>query len=140
MTAKPRGFLNNTLRCLHVLIFFQIHLTMYSEYSLKDVVRCHLCENPVPPLYCDICDKYLCKACDEKHLSNESIEHKVVPFNRRRSTRKCQNHSSKMCTFFCEQCDCYMCEQCASSEDHKRHKFYSTSDRPSLMYHKSSQI
>lgn len=44
-------------------------LTMNPEYSLQDVVRCHLCETPGPSLYCEICDISLCEDCKEKHLS-----------------------------------------------------------------------
>lgn len=92
------------------------------EYNLKDVVRCNLCETPVPYMYCDTCQMNLCKPCLGEHLSDESKEHTVVSFKRLRSTPKCPKHSFKPCILHCEKCDIPICLQCVSSGEHEQHK------------------
>ncbi|XP_065938546.1 tripartite motif-containing protein 2-like [Magallana gigas] len=90
--------------------------------SAQDVLRCQLCDTPVPPLYCGICHIHLCKACVGDHLLDESSEHKVVPFDKRGLTTKCQKHTTKVCELYCEECDTSICATCVSSE-HKGHQF-----------------
>uniref|UniRef100_A0A8W8IF57 B box-type domain-containing protein n=1 Tax=Magallana gigas TaxID=29159 RepID=A0A8W8IF57_MAGGI len=95
---------------------------MDPEYSLQDVVRCHLCETPVPPLHCVICNIHLCEDCEGKHLSDKSIEHNMVPFKYRGYIiPKCQKHSTKICDHYCEKCNIPICELCVSSKKHQTH-------------------
>lgn len=94
---------------------------MNPEYSLQDVLRCHLCETPVPSMFCDICLIHLCKDCVEKHLSGQSGKHTVVPFEKRRSTPKCINHSLKLSDLYCKQCNIPFCTTCVLSEEHHLH-------------------
>nr|XP_034328925.1 tripartite motif-containing protein 2-like [Crassostrea gigas] len=94
---------------------------MDSACSLQDLVRCHLCETPIPPLHCVICTTHLCEDCKVKHLSDKSNEHKVVPFKYRGYFPKCQKHSTKICDQYCEHCNIPVCEFCVSSKEHQTH-------------------
>ncbi|XP_065938690.1 tripartite motif-containing protein 2-like [Magallana gigas] len=88
----------------------------------QDVLRCHLCEIPVPSLYCDICKKHVCKACVGEHFSDESTAHKVVPLKIWGATTICQKHSSNICELQCVQCDIPICLRCISCGEHEQHK------------------
>nr|XP_022300239.1 E3 ubiquitin-protein ligase TRIM71-like [Crassostrea virginica] len=91
-------------------------------YSLQDVIRCDLCETPVPPKHCELCHIHLCEACVGKHLSDKSKDHYIVPFKLRGSIPKCPNHSSKLCTIFCKDCNVPICKICSSWGEHAEHK------------------
>ncbi|XP_052707973.1 uncharacterized protein LOC128183120 [Crassostrea angulata] len=93
--------------------------------TAQDVVRCDVCDTPVPPLHCDFCQTNLCKACVGDHVLDFSKKHQVVPFQDRRSiiiSPNCQTHSLKQCELHCEQCDIPICVLCVSSESHENHK------------------
>ena len=94
--------------------------------SGQDVLRCHLCETPVPPLCCEVCQIYLCKGCVIEHMLDESTKHSVVPIKQTLFALlypKCFNHSSKNCELYCEDCTIPICVQCASSKEHRGHRF-----------------
>nr|XP_022321282.1 uncharacterized protein LOC111123319 [Crassostrea virginica] len=95
---------------------------MDPEYIPQDLVRCGLCETPVPPKHCDICHINLCKACVGEHLSDESIEHRIVPFRKRGLTVQCENHARKICELHCKQCNIPICALCVSTGEHDQHK------------------
>lgn len=98
---------------------------MDQNYSAQDIVRCYLCDTPVPEHYCDTCYTSLCTVCAEEHLSDKFKDHKVVPFRQRRSSPnypKCPKHTKKRCELHCEQCDVPICTRCLSTRKHKEHK------------------
>nr|XP_022303929.1 uncharacterized protein LOC111111319 [Crassostrea virginica] len=98
---------------------------MDPRHSAQDVVRCALCRDAVAPLYCNVCHTHLCKDCVEKHFSDKSKVHNVVPLEQFLSTLnypKCPTHPTKQCELQCEQCDIPICTSCISSGKHIGHK------------------
>ncbi|XP_078331215.1 E3 ubiquitin-protein ligase TRIM36-like [Crassostrea virginica] len=91
-------------------------------YSLQDVIRCDLCETPVPRKHCDICHIHLCEACVGEHLSGRSKDHYIVPFKLRGITPKCTKHSTEVCTQLCTTCNIPVCPLCVASSEHEQHK------------------
>ncbi|XP_052703558.1 E3 ubiquitin-protein ligase TRIM71-like [Crassostrea angulata] len=100
-------------------------LTMDPWNSAQDVVRCTLCQDSVAPMYCEVCHTHLCKDCVEKHFSDSSKVHNVVPLKQYLTTLnnpKCRKHPTKQCELHCEQCDIPICAKCISSGKHLGHK------------------
>nr|XP_022305821.1 uncharacterized protein LOC111112576 [Crassostrea virginica] len=99
---------------------------MDPRHSAQDVVRCALCRDAVAPLYCNVCHTHLCGDCVEKHFSDKSKVHNVVPLEQFLSTlnypNKCPTHPTKQCELHCEQCDIPICTSCISSGIHIGHK------------------
>nr|XP_022296732.1 E3 ubiquitin-protein ligase TRIM36-like [Crassostrea virginica] len=91
-------------------------------YSLQDVLRCALCEIPLPSKHCDICHIHLCEACVGKHRSDQSKDHYIVPFKLRGITSKCTEHSTEVCKKLCTTCNIPVCPLCVASSEHKQHR------------------
>lgn len=99
---------------------------MDSRYSARDIQRCTLCKHAVAPMYCDTCRINICKDCVESHVSDVSIDHKVVPLKHRGSIPDysiCSKHKTKQRDLHCEQCNISICVECTSSIDHRGHNF-----------------
>lgn len=97
---------------------------MDSRFSGQDLLRCDLCDDPVPPMHCDLCKVNLCKDCVVEHISDVSTEHKVVSFKQRGSAPKnpkCSQHATNHCELYCEECDSPVCALCISSNSHMGH-------------------
>ena len=100
---------------------------MDSRNSGQDLIRCDLCDSPMPPLHCGLCHTNLCKACVGEHISDFSKEHKVVQFSERGANPvypKCSPHSGKACELHCTKCDTPVCSLCVA-ESHQEHTFSS---------------
>ncbi|XP_052703021.1 uncharacterized protein LOC128179598 [Crassostrea angulata] len=97
---------------------------MDPRYSAQDVVRCTLCRDSVAPMYCAVCHIHLCNECVDKHFSDSSKVHNVVPLKQYLNTLnypKCRQHPTKQCELHCEQCDIPICAQCISTQKHLGH-------------------
>ena len=90
---------------------------MDPQYSLQDVIRCDLCETPVPPKHCNFCHIHLCEACVGEHLSDESKDHYIVSFNLRAILPQCStqivNVLIRLCTQICKTCNIQVCSLCS---------------------------
>lgn len=77
-------------------------------------------------MYCDTCRINICKDCVESHVSDVSIDHKVVPLKHSGSIPDysiCSEHKTKQRDLHCEQCNISICVECTSSIDHRGHNF-----------------
>lgn len=93
--------------------------------NLQDVLRCDICETPVPLLHCGPCRKNLCKTCAGEHILDESSnDHHVVRIRQKwiPNYPECSKHSNKLCEIHCEPCKINICSKCVISGDHQQHK------------------
>lgn len=94
--------------------------------AAQDIIRCRLCEAPDPPLWCDLCNIYLCKTCVGEHILDISKKHDVIPIEHivfKNIYPKCSKHQQKICELYCENCTNPICVQCISSKEHQGHDF-----------------
>ena len=99
--------------------------------SAQDLLRCFLCDAPVPPLFCQLCNVYLCKSCAGEHMLDSSTQHKVILVEQTMSKPfypKCKKHQRKKCELYCKQCTTPVCVQCISSQEHPGHEFMDLSE------------
>ena len=94
---------------------------MDPQFSLQNVIRCDLCETPVPPKHCEHCHIHLCEACVGRHLSDKSKIHYIVPFTLRGCIPRCRKHSTA-CTQLCTECIVPICSLCVAVVKHRQHK------------------
>ncbi|XP_048750706.2 uncharacterized protein LOC125662505 [Ostrea edulis] len=97
---------------------------MHPWRSAQDVLLCNLCDNTSLQSHCDLCHVDLCPDCVEKHISDESRRHNVVPFPHRKYTphySNCLIHVDEQCKHHCEKCDIPVCSTCVSSGIHESH-------------------
>ncbi|XP_062621790.1 uncharacterized protein LOC134283345 [Saccostrea cucullata] len=77
-------------------------------------------------MHCDTCLVNLCTACVGKHMiSDQSINHKVVTIQTRKSTLLypvCTSHAKEQCEMYCKQCDIPVCLSCLASKHHLGHE------------------
>lgn len=97
-------------------------ISLFIFVFFQDVVCCHYCETPFPPLHCDLCHQNICNDCEAKHVSELSKPHEIVPFKERGSTPICTKHYCKIIDLYCTDCDISLYVQCASSKEHQQHK------------------
>lgn len=71
-------------------------ISLFIFVFFQDVVCCHYCETPFPPLHCDLCHQNICNDCEAKHVSELSKPHEIVPFKERGSTPICTKHYCKI--------------------------------------------
>nr|XP_034321912.1 uncharacterized protein LOC117688206 [Crassostrea gigas] len=87
-------------------------------------LKCVLCNAPDPPLQCEECQCIVCIACVAKHLSDVTIDHKVIPYQKQGTipkSLKCQSHPIERCELHCQRCDKPVCKTCLLSNSHKNH-------------------
>nr|XP_022290716.1 probable E3 ubiquitin-protein ligase MID2 isoform X1 [Crassostrea virginica] len=92
------------------------------EDSFQDVVRCHICEEPLPNKHCLNCEVNFCESCEGEHCSQKASVHTVVPFESGPFAPKCSKHFKTLCDQYCENCSTFVCSVCISSEKHTQHK------------------
>lgn len=71
--------------------------TTDSVHILIDALKCHICSEHDPLLYCNFCHINLCKACARTHLFDKQGKHKLLPIVKRWSL-ELPNPSSKLCS------------------------------------------
>lgn len=67
-------------------------------------------------MICKICGIYLCIICVGKYLLDELKEYKVLLFEKKEVSIKCQKYLQKICEYYCEQCDILICKFCVFFE------------------------
>ncbi|XP_062598394.1 tripartite motif-containing protein 2-like [Saccostrea cucullata] len=104
---------------------------MDPRLSAQDVIRCDICETAEVQMYCDFCHVKLCKPCIGEHIADEYEKHKIVLFQKKKSTLiypKCATHPTKTCDLQCKECDIHVCPSCFTSSQHKGHSFLELSE------------
>lgn len=95
------------------------------DEEAQDVIRCDICDDTDPKLYCITCTKSLCKSCTGEHASSETVtKHDIVRFqyrNQMPNVINCARHQLFTCELFCKKGKTAVCSKCISSKYHQKH-------------------